>query len=586
MLSECRRNRYVAVVCFAVAAALCAPAWAQTEGDDDDEPTLALEHRAKPPAERLPLLDMSEGVLYEYLLAEIALQRGSAGLAAQTLVDLAKSTRDPRIARRATEVGAIARLPNLAIEAARIWHETDPGSAQALQTLTSLLVNARRIEDAEPFLAKLMAADATAAARAFLQMGRFLSPNPDKAANLRLVQRLAGAHAQLPEAHFALAQAAYAANDETLALEEVRRAAELRPEWENAALFEAQVLQRSQPDAAAARLVAFLEKHPESREVRLNYARVLVGAKRYPDARAEFGKLLAAYPDDQGVIYAVGLLAVQLKDFDSAEANLKRLLELNYRDPNAVRFTLGQIAEERKNYGAAQAWFAQVTRGEHFLASRLRYAQTLAKQGRLDDARSYLRGVGEAASAQKTQLTIAEAQLLRDANQHNEAFSLLGKALEVQPEQPDLLYDFALTAEKLARFDVLEVNLKKLIQVKPDHAHAYNALGYTLADRTNRLPEAVELLSQALKLAPEDPFILDSMGWALFKLKRLPEAVDHLRRAYKGKTDPEIAAHLGEALWAKNGKGDRDEARRVWQSSLKLHPDNENLREVVSRLKP
>ena len=580
MLSERRRNRYVTIACFAVAAALCLPAWAQTDGEDDDEPALAVEQQAKPPAAQLPLLEMSEGVLYEYLLAEIALQRGSAGLAAQTLVDLAKSTRDPRIARRATEVGAFARLPDLAIDAARIWHDTDPGSAQALQTLTSLLVNARRIEEAEPFLAKLMAADAAAAARAFLQMARFLSGNPDKAANLRLVQRLASAHARLPEAHFALAQAAYAANDETLALEQVRRASELRPEWENAALFEAQVLLRSQPDAAAARLAAFLEKHPESREVRLNYARVLVGAKRYADARAEFGRLLAAYPDDQGVIYAVGLLAVQLKDFDSAEANLKRLLELNYRDPNAVRYTLGQIAEERKNYGAAQEWYAQVTRGEHFLASRLRYAQTLARQGRLDDARSYLRGVGEAASAQKTQLTIAEAQLLRDANQHNEAFSLLGKALEVQPEQPDLLYDFALTAEKLERFDVLEANLKKLIQVKPDYAHAYNALGYSFAERNTRLDEARGLIEHALELAPEDSFIIDSMGWLYYRMGDLAKAAEYLNRAWQGRPDAEIGAHLGEVLWM---SGERSKAEVVWKEAGESNPENEVLRKTIRR---
>ncbi|MBI3371598.1 MAG: tetratricopeptide repeat protein [Betaproteobacteria bacterium] len=585
MLSECRRNRYAAAVFFAAAAALCTPVWAQAAGDsdDEDEPALALEQQIRPPAERLPLLDMSEAVLYEYLLAEIALQRGSGGLAAQSLVDLAKSTRDPRIARRATEVGAFARLPNLAIEAARLWHETDPGSAQALQTLTVLLVNARRIDEAEPFLAKLMAVDASAAANGFLQMGRFLSPNADKAANLRLVQRLAGAHAQLPEAHFALAQAAYAANDEALALAEVRRASELRPEWENAALFEAQILQRSLPDAAAERLAAFLDKRPESREVRLNYARVLVGTKRYAEARREFGKLLAAYPNDQGVIYAVGLLAVQLKDFDSAEANLKRLLELNYRDPNAVRYTLGQIAEERKDYGGAQAWYAQVTRGEHFLASRLRYAQTLAKQGRLDDARSYLRGVGEGASAQQTQLTIAEAQLLREANQHGEAFSLLGKALEGQPEQPDLLYDFALTAEKLERFDVLEANLKKLIQVKPDHAHAYNALGYSFAERNTRLDEARKLIERALELAPEDSFIIDSMGWVYYRMGDLPKAAEYLNRAWQGRPDAEIGAHLGEVLWV---SGERSKAEVVWKEAGESNPDNEVLRKTVQRFLP
>ena len=584
MLSD-RWFRYASALLCAAGVTFAAPALAQTDPDDDeDEPSAQLQQPVKPsPAERLPLQDLSEEVLYEYLFAEIALQRGSAGLAAQAFVDLARRTGDPRLARRAAEVAAFARLPNLSIEAARLWHGADPGSMQALQTLSALLVNARRVDEAEPYLEKLLAADGTAAANGFLQMGRFLSGNPDKAANLRVVQRLAAGYAKLPEAHFALAQAADAANDETLALAEIRGAAELRPDWENAAVFEALILQRKQPDAAAARLASFLEKQPKSREVRLNYARVLVGAKRYADARAEFGKLLAIYPDDHGVLYAVGLLALQVKDFAAAEANLKRLLELNYRDPNAVRFTLGQIAEERKDAAAAQAWFAQVTPGEHYLPARLRYAQILARQGKLDDARAYLRGTGETGNPQQVQLTIAEAQLLREANRHGEAFSLLGKALEGQPEQPDLLYDFAMTAEKLERFDLLETNLKKLIQVKPDHAHAYNALGYSLAERNLRLDEARKLIERALELSPDDSFIIDSMGWVLYRIGDNQKAVELLNRAWQGRPDAEIGAHLGEVLWV---SGQHAQAERVWKEASDSHPDNELLRKTILRFQP
>ena len=584
MLSDCW-NRYASALLCAAGVTLAAPVWAQTDPDDDeDEASAQLQAPVKPaPAERLPLQELSEEVLYEYLFAEVALQRGSAGLAAQSFVDLARRTGDPRIARRAAEVAAFARLPNLSIEAARLWHAADPASMQALQTLTALLVNARRVDEAEPYLEKLLAADGTAAANGFLQMGRFLSGNADKAANLRVVQRLATRYATLPEAHFALAQAAEAANDETLALAEIRRAAELRPDWENAAVFEALMLQRKQPDAAAARLASFLEKQPKSREVRLNYARVLVGAKRYADARAEFGKLLAIYPDDHGVLYAVGLLALQVKDLAAAEANLKRLLELNYRDPNGVRFTLGQIAEERKDTAGAQAWFAQVTPGEHYFAARLRYAQILAKQGKLDEARAYLRGTGETADTQRVQLTIAEAQLLREANRNGEAFSLLGKALEGQPEQPDLLYDFAMTAEKLERFDLLEANLKKLIQVKPDHAHAYNALGYSLAERNLRLEEARKLIERALELSPDDAFIIDSMGWVLYRMGDNQKAVEHLNRAWQGRQDAEIGAHLGEVLWV---SGQRAQAERVWKEASDSHPENELLRNTILRFQP
>lgn len=569
-----------------VAAGLTLPAtgWSQaTDADDEDESPPQLQPPVAPSAERLPLQDLSEEVLYEYLFAEIALQRGSAGLAAQAFVDLARRTGDPRIARRAAEVAAFARLPNLSIEAARLWYAADPASVQALQAVTALLVNAQRVDEAEPYLTKLLASDGAAAASGFLQMGRFLSGNPDKAANLRVVQRLAAGYAALPEAHFAIAQAAYLANDEALALAQIRRAAELRPEWENAALFEAQILQRAQPDAAAARLSSFLEKQPKSREVRLNYARVLVGSKRPAEAREQFDKLISLYPEDHGVLYAVGLLSLQLKDYAAAETRLKRLLELNYRDPNALRFTLGQIAEERKDPAGAQAWYAQVTVGEQYLPSRLRTAQILAKQGKLDAARAYLRETADAGEPRQVQLTIAEAQLLRENNRNGEAFSLLGKALEGQPEQPELLYDFALTAEKLERFDLLEANLKKLIAVKPDHAHAYNALGYSLAERNLRLEEARKLIERALELSPDDAFIIDSMGWVFYRLGDMPKAVEYLDRAWQGRTDAEIGAHLGEVLWT---SGRRADAERVWKEASDAHPDNELLRKTIQRFLP
>jgi len=177
---------------------------------------------------------------------------------------------------------------------------------------------------------------------------------------------------------------------------------------------------------------------------------------------------------------------------------------------------------------------------------------------------------------------VAEAQLLRDANRTGDAYDLLGRALRDDPEQPELLYDYALTAEKLERYDVLESNLRKLIEVRPEHAHAYNALGYSLAERNTRLPEAKKLIEKALELAPEDYFIIDSMGWVLYRQGDLKGAAEQLRRAYLGRPDAEIGAHLGEVLWV---MGDRGEADRVWQESLKTAPDNETLQKTIKRLK-
>ena len=495
---------------------------------------------------------------------------------------LAKRTRDARVARRAVEVANAARAPQLALEAARLWQAADPKSPQAMRILVGLLVNARRVEEAEPYIAKLLASDSGTAAGGFMQLGRLLDQNPDKAANLRLVQRIASRHSSLPEAHFAVAQAAIAAQDENLALGELRRAAALRPNWEQAAVFEAQLLRRKSPQQAIDRLVGFLERNPDSRDVRMAYARLLIADKRYAEARAQFEAMLAAHKDDLDAIYAVGLLAIQAKEYGLAESNLKRLLELGYRDANAVHMTLGQIAEEQKDWTHALEWYRKVQTGESAVTARLRSANVLAKQGRLEEGRALLRGIEPASPQQGVQLVIAEAQLLREANRHGEAFELLGGALAKSPDQPDLLYDYAMTAEKLDRVDVLEANLRKLIQVSPNHAHAYNALGYSLAERNERLPEARKLLERALEMAPEDFYIVDSMGWVLYRLGDLNGAAGFLRRAWEGRPDAEIGAHLGEVLWM---MGERGEAERIWKEAGEAHPENETLQKTIQRLR-
>ncbi|HEX6690948.1 MAG TPA: tetratricopeptide repeat protein, partial [Burkholderiales bacterium] len=325
-----------------------------------------------------------------------------------------------------------------------------------------------------------------------------------------------------------------------------------------------------------------VEKNPASREARINYARVLVLDKRYPEARKQFEALLAASPGNAEVVYAVGLLAFQLKDYPVAEENMKRLLGMGYRDPNGVRYVLGQIAEEQKQWPQAMKWYDSILDGDQVIAARVRSAGALAKQGKLDEARSFLQRVSDENPGDRVQLTVAEAQLLREANRHRDAYEVLGKALKEEPDQPELLYDYALTAEKLEQYDVLESNLRKLIQARPDHAHAYNALGYSFADRNLRLPEARKLIEKALEISPEDYFIIDSMGWVLYREGNLKGAAEQLRRAYAGRPDAEIGAHLGEVLWV---MGQRAEADRIWQESLKASPENETLQKTIKRLK-
>ena len=588
--TDFRISRLLAVMALAVLAACstnppqtgAAAGEAQEEGDD---PVGGDPQAAAPETENrgaYPNQELTENLLYEYLVAEIAGQRGNVALAAQAYVDLAKRTRDPRIARRATEIALYARMNNSAIEAATIWHEADPTSTRALQALAGMLVSVGRYDEALPRLKELLAGSASDTANGFTQLTRTLANAQDKLAALRLTQNLAADYPKLPESHYAVARVAVSAGDDRVALDEVRTARQLRPDWEAAVLLEAQIVQKTSIDQASALLGDFVQKHPPAREARLAYARALVSQKRFSEARAEFEKLMTAVPESTDMAFAVALLSLQLKDYDSAEKYLKGLLGTPYRDKDGVRLYLGQVAEERKDLAGALKWYAEVGEGEQYVQAQIRYAQVLAKQGKIDAARARLQQAAVKSTDQRVQLVLAEAQILRDANQPKAAFDLVGQALDRVPNNPELLYDYAMLAEKIERVDILESSLRKLIEIRPEHAHAYNALGYSLADRNQRLPEAQELIEKALKLAPDDSFIIDSMGWVLYRRGQLKDSLAYLRRAYASRPDPEIAAHLGEVLWA---LGERSEAERVWGDARKEAPDNETLSSTIKRLR-
>jgi tetratricopeptide (TPR) repeat protein len=588
--TDFRISRLLAAMALAVLAA-CSTNPPQTGAaveeaqEEADDPAAGDVQGAGPETENrgtYPNQELTENLLYEYLLAEIAGQRGNVALSAQAYVDLAKRTRDPRIARRATEIALYARMNNAAIEAATIWHDADPTSTRALQALAGMLVSVGRYDEALPRLKELLAGSASDTASGFTQLTRTLNNAQDKGAALRLTQNLAADYPKLPESHYAVARVALSAGDDRVALDEVRTARQLRPDWEAAALLEAQIVQKTSIDQASTLLGDFVQKYPPAREARLAYARALVSQKRFTEARAEFEKLMTAMPESTDMAFAVALLSLQLKDYDSAEKYLKGLLSTPYRDKDGVRLYLGQVAEERKDLAGALKWYGEVGEGEQYVQAQIRYAQVLAKQGKIDAARARLQQAAVKSTDQRVQLVLAEAQILRDANQPKAAFDLVGQALDRVPNNPELLYDYAMLAEKIERVDILEASLRKLIEIRPEHAHAYNALGYSLADRNQRLPEAQELIEKALKLAPDDSFIIDSMGWVLYRRGQLKDSLAYLRRAYAARPDPEIAAHLGEVLWA---LGERSEAERVWGDAKKEAPDNETLSSTIKRLR-
>ncbi len=555
-------------------------------GSDDDADTVTLEDRAravlgnKPMHGTLPDNDLSQDLLFKFLLSEIAAQRGDLQFAAQGYLDMARKTRDPRLAKRATEIAAYGRLQTQALEAARLWLELDKNNPQARQTLAALLVSGNKLSEAKPLLEALITADGNVAS-GFMQLNSMLAKHPDRNAVLAITKELAKGYPQLPEARFAVAQAAFSAGKYDEANAEIKQALAIKPDWEIGVLFNAQMLQQRETSAKAVEyLQRFLNTYPKSREVRASYARLLINNKQLKEARAEYQLLLEDQPANADIVVTIGLLSLQLNEFATAETWLKRGLELKYRDPDSLRFYLGQACEEGKRYDEAMRYYAAVQGGDQFVPAQARYAFLLGRQNKLAEAREYLQNVRTSSDEQRALLIQAEAQLLREAKDYQQSYDLLNQALEKQPENVDLLYDSAMAAEKLDRIDVVEANLRKLITLKPDHAQAYNALGYTLADRTDRLKEAKGYIDKALKLLPDDPFILDSMGWVLYRLGDYKGALDYLQRAYGLRPDPEIAAHVGEVLWV---RGQQQEAEKVWRDASKDNPDNELLQATIKR---
>lgn len=528
----------------------------------------------------LPKQPLTPDILFKFLVAEVAGQRGDIALADATYLDLARQTRDPRIARRAAEVAMFAHDQAGALDAARIWAGAEPGSDRARQTLAVLLLGEGRFAEAEPVLRELLKQDT---ATGFLHLSALMGRVRGSADGVALIERLAADYPDLPEARIAVAQAAASAGDNGKALAALAEAERLRPGWEPAALLHAQLLDRTSHADALAFMQGYLAAHPDARELRLAYARALVNANRLDAARTEFTRLTRDFPGNAEVSFAAGLLSLQMGDAATARDLLAQTLENKPRDPNAVQFYLGQAAEQRKQPDVAATHYARIEGGSYLVPARARQAALLAQAGKLDEAVALLKATRGENTAQNVRLIQAQAEVLREAKRYPAAFAALSDGLKRYPDSADLLYDHAMAAEKLGKLDVLESDLRRVIILRPDDAQAYNALGYTLADRTKRVDEAIKLLDKALALAPEDPFILDSVGWAQYRAGNLARAQDYLERAYKLRPDPEIAAHLGEVMWF---RGQRDEAGKLWQSSLQNHPQNEVLLETLRRLKP
>lgn len=572
---------------YLICASLLLSACAQTPKTAvPAQPEQAVTVAPEPVAEIAPVLpnvELSDELLYEYLLTEIANQRGHKALAVEGSSDIARKTRDPRLAKRAAQFSLELGDMNKAIDAFSFWQEIEPEAMMATRMLSSLLLRGGRLEEARVEFVKVLKADEPDVGKTFLQLYPMTASYPDKAVVLQLMRDLAAPYPEVAEAHLVVAQLALAASDEMLALNEARQARKLRPEWDTPVALEAQLLRKSAPQQGLELLRRYLSSYPRASQIRLQYARALLEQKQYKAARDEFQQLLRASPDDVDLAFATALISLQLNDFSGAEAQLRQTLAKGGKGLDGAEYFLGQLSEAKEDEDEALVHYREVKAGEYLFSAQLRMVYLLNKRGKPDEARQHLQQAQATNNQQRVQLLMIEAQLLRGTLQFAEAYRVLQQGLVKFPRHPELLYEAAMTGEKLAKYDESEKLLRQLIQIKPDHAHAYNALGYSLLERNVRIAEAVVLVEKALELAPDDLAVMDSVGWAYFRSGKLDESVKMLKRAFAGNPDPEIAAHLGEVLWV---RGDKEQATKLWQDSLKDNPDNAPLQAVMKRFLP
>lgn len=542
---------------------------------------------------------ISKDLFYRLLLGNIALQRDHPEVAAKAYLDAARDAKDPRLAERATEIAIASRDRKLVHDAAKLWEKLDPSAERPKKVLAALAANGDRgaipLSEASEQMRERIARVLSEAALSgqgvggiFLQLNSLFSQRTDPQATLALITDLARPYPKSAEAHYAVAVAAFRAEASSppagaVAVDEIDRALELEPGWDRAAVLKGEILGRKSPAAKIEWLQHFLQASPYSKAAAGSLAQAYVDQHRLADARALMQKLWDHEPGSRDLEFAVAGIALQMKDYAEAERLFQDLAKAGYGEPGTMELYLGEIAEDQKQYGKAIERYQAIRGGDRAWLAKLRIGALYGKEGKLDEAKRWLGGLAAVTAEQKIQVRQAEAQVLRNAGDDAGAYEVLEQGLAAHPDAPDLIYDLAMVAEKLNRVDEAEARLKHLVMLKPNDAQALNALGYTLVDRTGRTNEGFALIERAHKLAPADPFILDSMGWALYRLGRLDEAQAYLERALDSRSDAEIAAHLGEVLWR---KGDRDRALTLWKAQLAEHPNNAVLKETIQRLAP
>ena len=587
--------------------ALASAALWLTVGNARAQDVPAPQAPAQPPAvaTKSPL---DAALFYQLLIGEIQLRGGDLGSAYQLLLDAARRTRNEQLFRRATEVALQGRAGDQALQAVLAWREALPESQEALRYQLQLLIALNRLGDAEePLATALRGAPASSIGELITALPQLLRRSTDREAAARLLERALSPYVDRPAtrtaARVATGRAWLAAAQPAKALEFVRQAGEADPAADAPALLALEML----PATPAAEDVVrrHLATRPTSHDVRLQYVRVLAASQRLADAAEILGALTVSEPTLAPPWLTLGALELEMQRPQEATRALETYVGLveggakvtmgatpsdgvdDGTPTNAgtaltqAWLLLAQAAEQQKDFAGAERWLARIDNPQRALEVQSRRASLLARQGRMADARDLIRRVPEQSPADARAKLLAEAELLRNNKQWAEAAKVLSQANVAFADDTVLLYEQAMVEEKLDRVDEMERLLRRVIALKPDHQHAYNALGYSLAERNLRLPEARTLIQKALELSPGEPSITDSLGWVEYRLGNRDEAIRLLREAYRARPDAEIAAHLGEALWS---AGRTEEARAVWREGRSRDSSNDVLRETLARL--
>jgi len=468
-----------------------------------------------------------------------------------------------------------------ALATARLWVTIEPKLLKARRTQARLLVATGDVPAAVKAITNLLKMNGDSDA-AFDDVVRLLSRETNRATVYAVMQLVAEGYPDKPAAVYALARVAEQAGKLDEALEIAGRALKMRSQWLEVEQQYARILHLQGKTREAAEFLKSVLADHDNITLRLNYARMLVEARRFDEARKQFEIVHNQSPGDNDILFALGVLALQSNDLDAAEQYLSKLADSGDRRIEAAYY-LGQIAEHRKDYQESIRWYSNVSSGEYAFEARMRVASLFAKQGDLEAALKYLNDTTTRNEDQAIRVFLARGDAMREVGEFARGVELYNEAVKQFPDSTDLLYARALMAERIGKIDVLIKDLTKIIKQNPKHAHALNALGYTLVDRTDRLEEAAGYIERALELLPDDPAILDSMGWLKYRTGKNAEALKFLTRAYDLNKDAEIAAHLGEVLWV---MGEQSRARKVWKRGLEEAPDDQILREVMKRLLP